>query len=225
MHVDSYLEPSWDIFDNLGGHLELLEALLEPSWAILGALTARARPLPGPGEGVGGGIKSPSPPAKAVSLTPTRPPNISVAPEPQHVQRSSLDGQLLGTRTDPVRATLGPKRARHAWRARCATCSTCAKCTACSSRARRAMCGARAACARCARARDSTHRDTCRPPPSVSKTNAQSRRVAIMVSGGPAHTRPYASTPAVHVKNNLTVIAGCPRMIQIRPRSAFCICF
>ena len=113
-------------------------------------------------------------------------------------------------------APLGPKRARHAWCARWATCSTCAKCTACSSRARRAMCGARAACARCARARDSTHRDTCRPPPSVSKTNAQSRRVAIMVSGGPAHTRPYASTPAVHVKNNLTVIAGCPRMIQFR---------
>ena len=87
-----------------------------------------------------------------------------------------MDGQLLGIRTDPVRATLGPKRARHAWRARCATCSTCAKCTACSSRARRAMCGARAACAKCARARDSTHRDTCRPPPSLSKTNAQSRR-------------------------------------------------
>ena len=113
-------------------------------------------------------------------------------------------------------ARLGLKRARHVWCARCATCSTCAKCTACSSRARRAMFGARAACARCARARDSTHRDTCRPPPSVSKTNAQSRRVAIMVSGGPAHTRPYASTPAVHVKNNLTVIAGCPRMIQFR---------
>ena len=131
-----------------------------------------------------------------------------VAPETQHVQRPSLDGQLLGTRTGPVRATLGPKRARHAWRATCATCSTCAKCTACSSRARRAMCGARAACARCARARDSTHRDTCRPPPSVSKTNAQSRRVAIMVSGGPAHIRPYASTPAVNVKNNLTLMRG-----------------
>ena len=120
-------------------------------------------------------------------------------------------------------APLGPKRARHAWCARCATCSTCAKCTACSSRARRAMCGARAACARCARARDITHRDTCRPPPSVSKTNAQSRRVAIMVSGGPAHTRPYAITPAVHVKNNLTVIAGCPRMIQFQ-RFVFFFC-
>ena len=140
----------------------------------------------------------------------------AVAPEPQHVQRPSLDGQLLGTKSDPMCATLGPKRARHAWCARCATCSTCAKCTACSSRARRAMCGARAACARCARARDSTHRDTCRPPPSLSKTNAQSRRVAIMVSGGPAHTRPYASTPAVHVKNNLTVIAGCPRVIPFQ---------
>ena len=174
-----------------------------------------ALPVQVHGEGVGEGSSFPPRP-QAVSLTPTRPPNTQVAPETQHVQRPSLDGQLLGTRTDPVRATLGPKRARHAWRARCATCSTCAKCTACSSRARRAMCGARAACARCARARDSTHRDTCRPPPSVSKTNAQSRRVAIMVSGGPAHTRPYASTPAVHVKNNLTVIAGCPRMIQFR---------
>ena len=194
-------------------------ALRSPLGAILGHLgrpgDPRNPPVQVQGRGRGAGSSFPPRP-QAVSLTPTRPPNTQVAPETQHVQRPSLDGQLLGTRTDPVRATLGPKRARHAWRARCATCSTCAKCTACSSRARRAMCGARAACARCARARDSTHRDTCRPPPSVSKTNAQSRRVAIMVSGGPAHTRPYASTPAVHVKNNLTVIAGCPRMIQFR---------
>eukprot|EP00959_Pyramimonas_sp_CCMP1952_P429377 8992681-Pyramimonas_sp.AAC.1 len=31
--------------------------------------------------------------------------------------------------------------------------------------------GARACQARCARARDSTHRETCRPPPSLSKTD------------------------------------------------------
>ena len=159
---------------------------------------------------------------QAVSLTPIRPPNTQVAPETQHVQRPSLDGQLLGTRTDPVRATLGPKRARHAWRARCATCSTCAKCTACSSRARRAMFGARAACARCARARDSTHRDTCRPPPSVSKTNAQSRRVAIMVSGGPAHTRPYASTPRRPCQKQFDSDRGVPAH---DPVSALCIVF
>ena len=36
-----------------------------------------------------------------------------------------MDGQLLGTKSDPMCATLGPKRARHAWCARCATCSTC----------------------------------------------------------------------------------------------------
>ena len=72
-------------------------------------------------------------------------------------------------------APLGPKRARHVWCARCATCSTCAKCAACSSRARCATFGARPECARCARARDSTHRKTCRPPPpSLSKTSAQS---------------------------------------------------
>ena len=49
-------------------------------------------------------------------------------------------------------AHLGPKRTRHVW---CATF------------------GARAECARCACARGGTHR---RPPPSLSKTNAQSRR-------------------------------------------------
>ena len=48
---------------HLGGHLGLPESLLEPSWAILDALTARDRPRPGPGEGVGGGV-NPSPKGK-----------------------------------------------------------------------------------------------------------------------------------------------------------------
>eukprot|EP00959_Pyramimonas_sp_CCMP1952_P416880 8734043-Pyramimonas_sp.AAC.1 len=55
--------------------------------------------------------------------------------------------------------------------------ATCAMCAACSSRASCAMFGARAECARCTCARGSTHRETCRPPPRLSKTNAQSRRV------------------------------------------------
>eukprot|EP00959_Pyramimonas_sp_CCMP1952_P409278 8577514-Pyramimonas_sp.AAC.1 len=46
----------------------------------------------------------------------------------------------------------------------------------------------------------------------------------IIVSGGPAHSTPYATTPAVPVKNHLTAIAGWPRMIQIWPRGASCIC-
>eukprot|EP00959_Pyramimonas_sp_CCMP1952_P380303 7967162-Pyramimonas_sp.AAC.1 len=58
----------------------------------------------------------------------------------------------------------GPERARHAW---CARCATCARCAAYSSRAWCATFGARAECARCACARDSTHRETCRPPPSL----------------------------------------------------------
>ena len=55
-HVGNHIEPSWAIFSNLGGHLGLSEALLEPSWAILDALTARVPgpPCPGPGEGVQG---------------------------------------------------------------------------------------------------------------------------------------------------------------------------
>ena len=48
---------------DLGGNLGLSEALLEPSWAILDALTPRERPPPAPGEGVGGGI-NPSPKGK-----------------------------------------------------------------------------------------------------------------------------------------------------------------
>ena len=62
-HVGSYLEPCWAILSDLGGHLGLSEALWEPSWAILDALTPRDRPRPGPGEGVGGGV-NPSPKEK-----------------------------------------------------------------------------------------------------------------------------------------------------------------
>ena len=54
-HLGSHLEASWAILSHLGGHIGLSEALLEPSWAILDALTAREPPRPGPGEGVGGG--------------------------------------------------------------------------------------------------------------------------------------------------------------------------
>ena len=42
------------ILSDLGGDPWLSEALLEPSWAILGGLTARETPSPGPGAGVGG---------------------------------------------------------------------------------------------------------------------------------------------------------------------------
>ena len=42
------------ILSDLGGHLGLSEALLEPSWAILGAPTTRGTPRPGPWEGVRG---------------------------------------------------------------------------------------------------------------------------------------------------------------------------
>ena len=55
----SYLEPCWDILSDLGGHLGLSEALLKPSWAILGAPTLRGTPPPGLGEGVRGGNPSP----------------------------------------------------------------------------------------------------------------------------------------------------------------------
>ena len=45
------------ILSRLGGRLGPPEALLEPSWAILDALTPRGAARPGPGEGVGGGVK------------------------------------------------------------------------------------------------------------------------------------------------------------------------
>ena len=53
-HLGSHLEPSGAILSRLGGHPGLSEALLEPAWAILDALTARDRPRPGPGEGARG---------------------------------------------------------------------------------------------------------------------------------------------------------------------------
>eukprot|EP00959_Pyramimonas_sp_CCMP1952_P030781 645301-Pyramimonas_sp.AAC.1 len=37
----------------------------------------------------------------------------------------------------------------------------------------------------------------------------------IIVSGGPAHSRPDATTPDVPDKNHLTMIAGWPRTIHI----------
>ena len=52
----SYLEPCWAILSDLGGHLEFSEALLEPSKAVLDALTARGPPpVQGPGRGSRGG--------------------------------------------------------------------------------------------------------------------------------------------------------------------------
>ena len=62
-HVGSCLEPSSAVLSHLGGYLGASEALLEPSWAILDALTPRGPPRPGPGEGVGGGV-NPSPKGK-----------------------------------------------------------------------------------------------------------------------------------------------------------------
>ena len=62
-NLRSHLEASSAILSHLGAHLGLSEALLEPSWAILDALTARGAPRPGPGEGVGGGV-NPSPKGK-----------------------------------------------------------------------------------------------------------------------------------------------------------------
>ena len=59
-HDGGHLERSCAILRHLGGHLGASEALLEPSWAILDALTPRGPPRPGPGEGVGGGV-NPSP--------------------------------------------------------------------------------------------------------------------------------------------------------------------
>ena len=47
----SYLKPCWAILSDLGGHFGLSEAFLEPSLAILGALTPRDRACPGPGDG------------------------------------------------------------------------------------------------------------------------------------------------------------------------------
>ena len=41
-HVGSCLEPSSAVLSHLGGHLGASEALLEPPWAILDALTPRA---------------------------------------------------------------------------------------------------------------------------------------------------------------------------------------
>jgi hypothetical protein len=48
---------------NLGAHIGLPEALLEPSWAILDAPTTSETSRPGPVEGVGGGV-NPSPKGK-----------------------------------------------------------------------------------------------------------------------------------------------------------------
>ena len=55
-----HLDASQAILRHIGGHIGLPEALLDPSWAILGAPTTREPPCPCPGEGVGGGV-NPSP--------------------------------------------------------------------------------------------------------------------------------------------------------------------
>ena len=54
-HVVSYLELCLAILSDLGGHFGISEALLEPSWAILGALTARGPPFQAKGKEEGEG--------------------------------------------------------------------------------------------------------------------------------------------------------------------------
>ena len=63
----SELKPCWTILSYLRSHPERFEALWEPSWPILDALTARGTPPPGPGEGVGGGVKFSSSPASRLA--------------------------------------------------------------------------------------------------------------------------------------------------------------
>ena len=58
--LGSHLEASWAILSHLGGHLGLSEALLEPSWAILHALTPRGTTVQVHGRGLGGGGVNPS---------------------------------------------------------------------------------------------------------------------------------------------------------------------
>ena len=58
--VENYLEPCWTILRDLGGHLGLSGALLEPSWAILDAAIGRPPPPPRPNAGRGGEINLPS---------------------------------------------------------------------------------------------------------------------------------------------------------------------
>ena len=51
-HAGNYIEPYWVILSDIGGGFS--GALLEPSWAIMGALTPRAPPVQVQGAGVGG---------------------------------------------------------------------------------------------------------------------------------------------------------------------------
>ena len=48
----SYLESCSDVLSDLGGHLRLSEAILEPSWATLDAPVPRDRARPEGGGGV-----------------------------------------------------------------------------------------------------------------------------------------------------------------------------
>eukprot|EP00959_Pyramimonas_sp_CCMP1952_P145133 3038889-Pyramimonas_sp.AAC.1 len=53
-HRGGHLKASYAISGHLGSHIALPKAILDPSWAISGALTTRERPRPGPVEGGGG---------------------------------------------------------------------------------------------------------------------------------------------------------------------------
>ena len=106
------------ILSDLEGHLGLSEALLEPSWAILGALTPRGPRRPGPGEGVGGGVKFSSSPASR--LAHSHPPS-------QHInstRASACSAAVFGW------TATGKQNRPHVRDAgaRCATCARRARC-------------------------------------------------------------------------------------------------
>ena len=193
----------------------------------------RDRPRPGPGEGVGGGVKTPSPPASR--LAHSHPPSQHISSTRASACSAAVFGWAdTGNQNRPHVRDAGARCATRARRGRCAR-DPWGPSVPGTSGAPDALRAPRAPSVPHAPAAPGAPRSGhaqsvpgapahvtahigkhVAPPHHPCRKPVRNRGgVPIMVSGGPAHSRPYASTPAVPVKNHLRVIAGWPHMIQI----------
>ena len=181
--------------------LGLSGALLEQSWAILDALTARDRPRPGPGEGVGGGVKTPSPPASRLAHSHPPSQHISNTRGSLSISLRSATHAMYATGSRCTRHPGGPSEPGAPGAARAPRLSNMPAPPPSLSKTNAKWSRGACACSRCG-----------------GKVHSV---LFFDRDGWLARSEQYDGTPAVPVKKRCKVVAGRPRMLQIWRQSAF----